>query len=263
MRKSLGVRNPVAVVVDRKDARVVLEAQLDQDVQTPRGLRDDRVAGCAKPDDRRARDPLEARFRACDIVPALIGGHRIDQPMAIPMRADLMTACGDLLDHPRSSLRFPAQDEERSLDAVLVQDLQETGGILLDAAFVGGPTLETNAGLERRHLIVVFDVDRQGVQHAYTAAHASRTWYQVYFSTSCLARRAMSTARSGCSRRPATALAIAAGSPGGTSNPVSPSRIIAPMSPAPVDTTGSPAARASSTDTGWLSTTDELTNTSA
>ena len=61
----------------------------------------------------------------------------------------------------------------------------------------------------------------------------------------------------------ASALAIAVGSPGGTSRPVSPSRTIFAMSPVPVDTTGSPAAKASSTETGWLSTTEELTKMSA
>src|SRR2546427_10353521 len=121
--------------------------------------------------------------------------------MAIPMRADLMTACGDLLDHPRLSLRFPAQDEERCLDAILVQNLQEAGGVLLDSAFVSRPIFEAYGRLERRHLIVVFDVDRQRVQHGrapeYTAAHASRNLAQVCFSASPRPCRPMRHAHSG------------------------------------------------------------------
>ena len=73
----------------------------------------------------------------------------------------------------------------------------------------------------------------------------------------------MRRARLGCSRSVVTALAIADGSPGGTTSPVSPSRTSAAMSPVAVETTGSPAAKASSTDTGWLSTIEELTKMSA
>src|SRR2546427_2212243 len=97
----------------------------------------------------------------------------------------------------------------------------------------------------------------------YNAAHCSRTRAHVYCSTSGRPRRAMRTARSGSSSRLVTALTIAAGSSGGTRKPVSPSRTRLAISPVPVDTTGNPEAKASSTETGWLSTTDELTKISA
>src|SRR5256712_7177567 len=93
------------------------------------------------------------------------GGHRMAEPMAISMRADLVTSRDDLLDHPRSSFRLPAQDEERPLHTVLVKNVQQAAGVLLDAAFMGGPILEPDGRLERRHLIIIFDVDGQGVQH--------------------------------------------------------------------------------------------------
>ncbi len=50
---------------------------------------------------------------------------------------------------------------------------------------------------------------------------------------------------------------------GGTINPVSPSRTSVARSPVSVETTGSPAANASSTETGWLSITEELRKMSA
>src|SRR5258705_185192 len=84
----------------------------------------------------------------------------------------------------------------------------------------------------------------------YTLAPISLTSAHVCFSTSALARRAMRTARSGSSSRPVMALTSAAGSSGETMSPVSPSRTIAAMSPMPVDTTGSPDANDSRTETG-------------
>src|SRR2546426_10616293 len=97
----------------------------------------------------------------------------------------------------------------------------------------------------------------------YIAAHCSRTRGHVYCSTSCLAQRAMCSARPGSSSRLVTALTIAAGSSGGMRKPVSPSRTMLAISPVPVDTTVNPDAKASSTETGWLSTTEELTKISA
>jgi len=195
--------------------------------------------------------------------PTLGRRHRVDESMTISHAR----RSHDLAPRsPRSSEAFvppPTPERRTFLHAVLVENAQNATDVLLDAAFMGGPILETNAGLERRHLIVVFDVDRQGVSACvHRSPRVAHLGPGILFDL--LPRTpAMSTARSGCSRRPATALAIAARIAGRNEQPVSPSRIIAAMSPAPVDTTGSPAARASSTDTGWLSTTDELTNTSA
>src|SRR5262249_28039366 len=95
------------------------------------------------------------------------------------------------------------------------------------------------------------------------AAHWSRSRAHVNASTAERAWRAIRRARSGYSRTTVSALASATGSSGGTTSPVSPSRTSAAMSPVAVETTGSPAANASSTDSGWLSMIDELTKTSA
>ena len=70
-------------------------------------------------------------------------------------------------------------------------------------------------------------------------------------------------ARCGSCSRDATARAIASGLSGGTRRPLSPASTMAGMSPIPVVTTGSPEAKASRMETGWLSMTDELTKMSA
>src|SRR5207247_10884786 len=112
--------------------------------------------------------------------------------MAISMRGDLVTSSRDLLDHLRPSFSLPTQNEERRLGAVLVENVQNAAGILLDTAFIGRPIFETNRRVEGRHLIVVFYVNGQRVQHlglassngiaadgagdpAYAPAHASPT----------------------------------------------------------------------------------------
>src|SRR6185503_20869973 len=72
---------------------------------------------------------------------------------------------------------------------------------------------------------------------AYAAAHCSRRRAHVNASTSDRAWRAIRSARTGYSRITASAFAVAAGSSGGTTRPVSPSRTSAAMSPVAVDTT--------------------------
>src|SRR5437660_7818284 len=84
--------------------------------------------------------------------------------MAVAVGRDLVATFDDLLDQLGPLLGFPPQDKERGLDPILIQYLQNTMGVRFNPTLVGGPIAKTHAGFECRDLIVVFDVDGQGIQ---------------------------------------------------------------------------------------------------
>src|SRR3989442_3513355 len=120
---------PVAIVVNREDARVVNVAFFDEHVERPETGIDDRVTGRAVSEDGGAAGILEPRLRGSDVLAKLLRRQRVQQLMVIAVRGDFMTAGGDVPDEARKSLRHPAEDEERRIHAMTLEERAEAVGV--------------------------------------------------------------------------------------------------------------------------------------
>jgi hypothetical protein len=142
-----GAGNPVSVVLNRKDARIVADAQLREDVQRPQGIAGDgKVRGAVGQDwplDRIFRFRLRARNLPPERFPIL----PINEGMVQAMGADFMSGGRD-------------GSQQRSPRIVAGQQLKQRFRAGLDSAFEPIPP----AGRDLDSLIPFLKIDREGIQ---------------------------------------------------------------------------------------------------
>ena len=132
-RHAAEVRDAVDVVPDREDARVVLEAQVDQDVERPQRARDDRVAGGAEAAHGLPSVILEqVARRAARRRETPRGPSAIDEPVREAVARHLMAAAGDLGDQARPALGDPAENEERRARVGGVEQVEQPWRVGVD-----------------------------------------------------------------------------------------------------------------------------------
>src|SRR5690348_13361744 len=90
MRPRLGVRDSITVMPHRKDARVILEALLAEDVERPERATGNRVGCRTVTQHRFLGQILEQRLSGPSFALELRRSLRVDQAVAHSVRCDLM-----------------------------------------------------------------------------------------------------------------------------------------------------------------------------
>ncbi len=160
----LSVGHPVAVMAgDGENAAVVRETLLGQDVECPQGAFDDRKTGRSVSGHSDPAGVVNSIDRGGDIGRELLGGEVIDQPVPVAVRGDFMSSLGDAADERGEAFSDPAEYEKCRSDAAVVKQSEQPVGVCFDPALVLIPVVSGNTMLERGDLVIVFDVDRQGM----------------------------------------------------------------------------------------------------
>src|SRR5262245_61436019 len=142
-----------------EDARVPEKAFLDQNVERPHRRSDDRVARGTKADDGAAEAVLENSLGAGDVVTKAVASELVHQAMGIAVTGDLVTGAIDLANQIRAALRDPAEDEEGGAHAVLLEQLENSSRVALDAGRQLAPLLRRDGVIHRVRMEVFLDVD--------------------------------------------------------------------------------------------------------
>lgn len=154
-----GAGDAVVVVIDGENARIVDEAFLDEDVQGPQGLVGDGIARGAVAQDRAARDVLDGGLGQAQVLAEGVGTHVVDEFVPKPVAGHLVAGVRDLADQHGETLGHPAENEKGGLEAVLLQQVHDPAGVVLDARRVDCPVVPVDHAGEGGDLEVVFDVD--------------------------------------------------------------------------------------------------------
>ena len=85
--------------------------------------------------------------------------------MPVTVAADLVAAINNLAHEPGKVFADPAQYEEGSLHAALIEQIEQAIGIGDDAAGDDAPIVATDAFIKRADLVVIFHIDGQNVEH--------------------------------------------------------------------------------------------------
>src|SRR5262249_18137235 len=149
----------VHVVFHRKDARIVTEAKLCENIQRPGGAPRDGKAGRSITVDRLAGGLFDTILGEQRIFAKFIRRKFVNQAMPIGMTRGLVAAPGDLRYETWITLRTPAENEERARDVTFVEKVQDPPRVLLDAAGVSPPSGTIDDAGESFYVIVVFDVN--------------------------------------------------------------------------------------------------------
>src|SRR5205823_13088541 len=108
-------RDAVTIMMDRKDARVVLEAFLDQNIERPQRMRRDRVARRAIASHGPARHRFERALGPADVFPECAWRQVVHEPVPVAVRRDFVTERRHTPDQRRMALGDPPKNEERRL----------------------------------------------------------------------------------------------------------------------------------------------------
>ncbi len=102
--------------------------------------------------------------RAAEVVAKVAGGMLVDEAVPVAVRTDLVPLGVNLADQAGMALGHPAKDEERALHLPPIEQRQDPPGVGDDAALPLVPLVTRDVLLKRRDLVVVFDIDGEGVQ---------------------------------------------------------------------------------------------------
>ena len=100
---------------------------------------------------------------ASNVVPKGGGGLVVHQAMAVAVRRDFVTCCGDPRHERRMTFRHPPQHEERGAHAVLRQQIEQPLGVAAHTALEPVPLAARNDSVEDADVEVVFDVHGHGI----------------------------------------------------------------------------------------------------
>src|SRR5258708_11306999 len=94
--------------------------------------------------------------------------------MPIRMAAQFMTAAGDFPDESRITLGHPSENEVGATHSALVEEVEDTTGVRLDAAGVTLPIRSLDHIRKRFHVKVVLDVHGNHTLENHTGAAKTR-----------------------------------------------------------------------------------------
>src|SRR5436305_1609593 len=195
-REAREVRDAVAVVMDREDAGVVAEPLLGQDVDRPRRLARDRVAGGAVADDLDAGGVLDGPLGAADVRAELPGGRGRDLAVGLAGGGQAVAGGAGLAHQAGPALGHPAEGEEGAAHAVFRAEIEQPPRVALHPRLEGAPGGPWDRPLECVDLEVILDVDRKRVQHGVASSLRMATAAgRRAATTSSSTRRAFSSHR--------------------------------------------------------------------
>src|SRR5579864_5589288 len=90
---------------------------------------------------------------------------------------DFVPLSGDVLDQPRVALRYPSQDEERGLDLMGGEQIQQELRARFHSRGQGGPLASSDVRLDFTGVKVLFDVNTQHVDHSERTPYPRRSFF--------------------------------------------------------------------------------------
>src|SRR4030095_12490308 len=108
MREAGGVRNPVPVVDDREDARIVAEYCLGQSLETPQGAANDGKSRSPISDHRDTGRLFHRGLPSPDVLGKVAPAEPRDHLVGVTVAGHLVTAGPNGLDEPQGPPRPPA-----------------------------------------------------------------------------------------------------------------------------------------------------------
>src|SRR5437870_3566289 len=103
------IRDAVAMMTNREDARVIEVALFRENVERPFGSVSDRKARRTVADDRPTARHFEGDARAPEIVTKLARRQVVDELVMVAVRGDFVSGRGDLPDQLRKAIGDPSQ----------------------------------------------------------------------------------------------------------------------------------------------------------
>src|SRR5665809_67470 len=161
---SVGIGNPIAVVHDGEDRRVVNEALLGQNIEGPQRILDHRVRGCPVPKNRFSDQILDESFGVPNVLSEVKRRHHGDGAMVIPVNPNLVPSFMHLYHERRVALGHPAEHEEGRLDIEFSQHREKTPRVGYDPLFHRTPISGIDDLAECLDVEIVLHVD---AEHAY------------------------------------------------------------------------------------------------
>src|SRR5262249_26205239 len=158
MKKTLMVWYAVTIVTYRKNAGIVLEAFLCQDVERPQTFSGYGVACGSVAYNSLANDVLHNTFGAPRLVSKLVARLRVNQLMRVAVRRDFVAAVRDNPDQVRRPFCNPSQNKKCRLHIAIVEQIKDALSIAFDSTFKLSPTIDSDHAFEGRYLIVILDI---------------------------------------------------------------------------------------------------------
>ena len=155
----------IDIVPNRKDAGVIGEAQLAQDIQSPQRLPRDGISRGPIAVDAYAGDVFQQGFGVAGLGIKLIARLVEHQLVTHAVTGDLVTGSQDVAHQLRAALGHPTQHKERGFDFALFEQLQQAVRVGLGAIGHGVPLLAPYNLRKRDDVEVVFDVNGQRIDH--------------------------------------------------------------------------------------------------
>lgn len=105
-----------------------------------------------------------------EVVPKLLARHVVQHPVPERVRGDLVARRINFQNQFGMLPGHVTQDEKRGLGMVSIEKAEDLPGALDDAARVIRPIVATDVSLEVRNVVVVFHVDRHGINYLHCLA---------------------------------------------------------------------------------------------
>src|SRR5882724_2689690 len=121
-----------------------------------------------------ADDVFQKPHRTLGLLPELRRRLGVDALMGVPMRSHFMTAGVNRPHQLRMALGNPAKDKKCGSSLVCLQEVKKTEGIMLNPTLIDVPFGTLDDRFKTGDVIVILDVNRQGIQHGTPLRHGLR-----------------------------------------------------------------------------------------
>src|SRR5262245_9846996 len=128
----------------RRDAGIVGVTFVGQDIERPQIVGPKPAVGHAVSENERTRGAFEGLARLRQVVAQFTGRHAANAAVVVTLAGNLMAALGDLADQLRELIADPAEDEERRLDAVAIEQVERLLGVPFQSRFEAVPLAALN-----------------------------------------------------------------------------------------------------------------------
>src|SRR5215469_659937 len=159
------IPNPIPVVRDGIDARVMSETAGSQNLQGPERILRNGIAGRPVTGRRHPAGIFDGRHGALGVSAEFRRGHLVNRAVCITVTADFVTGGPNGPSGAALMFGHPTQNEESGLHLLLVQQVENARDLLSDAGGVLLPERGVDERLDFRRMKIFFDIDRQGVEH--------------------------------------------------------------------------------------------------
>jgi hypothetical protein len=155
--------DPVTIVMNRKDAGIVGEAEFAENFERPERTICNGIRGSAIAENLLAGNLLDDVFGATRIFAKFGRLELIDQPMPVRMTGEFVTSGGDFAHDVRELLGNPSEDEKCAVDVDPGERFEQAASVGFDAARISRPASTIDDIGEGFGVKIVLDVDGNDV----------------------------------------------------------------------------------------------------